>query len=116
MACDCEDAGGVLCAVEGVPFSATWTALNADGTPLSLASAAVTFRVNTEAGGTNIINLAEGSGVTVSGANNNIISIAIGTSDLAGHVGSHVWQIVALASGATVFPPVRGKFVIKGAV
>jgi len=90
----------------------TITITDANGSPVSLATAAVVMQVKTKPDGDLLMTLSEGDGLTVSGAGNNIITVSKVVS--IDECGTYYYDVQASYASGIVSTYLRGAFnVIK---
>lgn len=90
----------------------TITITDGNGSPISLATAAVMIQVRTKPDGDVLMTFSEGDGLTVGGAGNNVISVSkiIDINDC----GSYYYDLQATFAGGIVSTYIKGAFnVIK---
>lgn len=84
--------------------------LDGSGNPISLATADVKLQVRTHSDGDVLLTMSEGSGITVGGAGNNVITISKIISIQTG--GKYYYDLQATFADGTVQTYLRGQFIV----
>ena len=91
-------------------YEQTITLLDGSGNPISLATADVKMQIRTHPDGDVMQVLTEGDGITVGGANNNVITISKIISILTG--GKYYYDLQATFADGKVQTYLRGQFIV----
>lgn len=84
--------------------------LDGSGNPISLATADIKLQVRTHSDGDVLLTMSEGSGITVGGAGNNVITISKIISIQTG--GKYYYDLQATFADGTVQTYLRGQFIV----